>query len=985
MPARYLIETKVIDDVAQHGSVALFCSKYLLSPPFNPRIEESEIRKHMLAGYYALQDYVVSSIFDHFIAASEKKANDQSMLPDKLWLALQSFVAEYGKAPEFKDKLSDIGELQRRLPSDLAKRYALFDLEERTSVLRSVLESVRSDDSLQQDKRGTLNTIYGFKSFKCPRPWCLRFENGLDTFKDRERHVHKHDNPFICPDDQCPLHEVGFDTESSLNQHIRRYHASTHNGTQPTFPKPRSHREDTLWSASERGDLASVRKHINNGADVNKPTRAKGIRTPLDFAAQKGHLAICHMLVKHGAKLLDEHYYGRHPRTKTALKVAIMHGHEDVVRYLLSLDCAINKDGHRSAVWYAARSGNRPILKMILDSHDSRSRVSNLGDALVIAAGMDHVDAVSFLLRFSESEPHVDPSDVANWRMIRHHDWRFKNGQSLNDVVLWANSAHVSDTKSRTPLHMASRNGNADIVQILLNANANPSPLYLHSRFSSPADFSWETPLYSAAEHGYADVVQLLLAAQADPNEPCNGLGPLHAAARNGHAETVRLLIDSNRINPNLGDMPSRSALHLAIRGGHLGVAKQIADMFPAQAGALFAWASSENNENVTACLLGLGIFPVDPRSLYKAAVGGDEKAVRAAALAPQAAVSSGEHRPVIFDSWYAIPNTDVEPVVELDLLLILGSEGVHGMTFSEDRRYLAVNGKRRVFLYGTLLGNEIDSAQVSENHGAHFVLQGIYFSPDGNHLVGRGEDNVLWLWQILNQVTSTFTTSHIGPIEAVCYTPNGHYLVTCGSDRTARVWNTSPGELFHVHTIDIGYHALSMAISFDSRHLAIGAPNGTIWLWNLAAGPAPPTCVPNPDSRTWKIDSLSFSTVGYDLVSCGLDGSIRVCHLKPEYSGRPLRVGTVRTAQGQCENALDARLTSDLRWLLSCKSTGDVLVQSTTTGVIHTVLKAHPDKAVALACSSSGSVFASASSDGQVRVWKMQVNPLRSTKSSAR
>jgi ankyrin repeat protein len=315
------------------------------------------------------------------------------------------------------------------------------------------------------------------------------------------------------------------------------------------------------------------------------------------------------MLVKHGAKLYGEHDYPRHPQTKTALKAAILNGHEDVVRYLLSLDCGMDKDGHRSALWYAAASGNRPIMEMILDSHDSRSRVSNLGDALVIAAGMDHLDAVSFVLEFCESEPHVDSSEVANWRMTRCHDWRLKNGQSLKDVVLWSNSQHVPDEKSRTPLHMASRNGNAEIVQILLNANAQPSPLYLLSRFSSSNYWSWETPLYSAAEHGYADVVQLLLAAQADPNEPCNGLSPLAVAARSGHAEIVRLLIDSNRINFDSGDMPSRSALHLAIRGGHLGIAKQIADTFPAQAGALFAWASSENNETVTACLLDLGVI----------------------------------------------------------------------------------------------------------------------------------------------------------------------------------------------------------------------------------------------------------------------------------------------------------------------------------------------------------------------------------------
>jgi hypothetical protein len=159
-------------------------------------------------------------------------------------------------------------------------------------LIRSVLEGTRNDKSLQHERKVTLNTIYGPETYKCPRPWCIHFQNGLDTAENRKSQVHRHDNPFICPDAQCPFHQIGFDSEASLDRPIMQYHSSVQNSSQTTFPQPRPIRDDTLCITAERGDIDSVRRHIHNGAFVNEPSRLKGAQTPVYLAAQNGHLAI---------------------------------------------------------------------------------------------------------------------------------------------------------------------------------------------------------------------------------------------------------------------------------------------------------------------------------------------------------------------------------------------------------------------------------------------------------------------------------------------------------------------------------------------------------------------------------------------------------------------------------------------------------------------------------------------------------------------
>jgi hypothetical protein len=91
----------------------------------------------------------------------------------------------------------------------------------------------------------------------------------------------------------------------------------------------------------------------------------------------------------------------------------------------------------------------------------------------------------------------------------------------------------VRDNKNSRPLHVASRRGPADVVELLLRKGAQPNA---HN------DRCW-TPLHIASQEGAVNFVQCLLAQGADVNvEDGDRRTPLHLASNNKAIRTAQLL-----------------------------------------------------------------------------------------------------------------------------------------------------------------------------------------------------------------------------------------------------------------------------------------------------------------------------------------------------------------------------------------------------------------------------------------------------------
>jgi len=116
-----------------------------------------------------------------------------------------------------------------------------------------------------------------------------------------------------------------------------------------------------------------------------------------------------------------------------------------------------------------------------------------------------------------------------------------------------------------TPLQLACFFGHADVARYLVGNGAQIDAVSKNAMAIQP--------LHAAAAGNHTAIVQLLLEAGADPNAvQQDSFRPLHAAAQNGNAELARLLL-AHDADPALSDALGRTPRDLAMEGGHTEVA----------------------------------------------------------------------------------------------------------------------------------------------------------------------------------------------------------------------------------------------------------------------------------------------------------------------------------------------------------------------------------------------------------------------------
>ena len=172
-----------------------------------------------------------------------------------------------------------------------------------------------------------------------------------------------------------------------------------------------------------------------------------------------------------------------------------------------------------------------------------------------------------------------------------HEDFEWSLGQS-SDVV------HVGENEAIS-LYQNCFQGNADSVKALIEAGPSVLPMglgaaYNQQRFGvrSIDDFvkdvinlrdgGDDTPLIVASELGHTDVVEVLLNAKADPNirkggQSLNGSVALHHAALRGHTDIIKLLVEASA-SVNTQCTQEDTALFLACQPGWLDTVTYLLD-----------------------------------------------------------------------------------------------------------------------------------------------------------------------------------------------------------------------------------------------------------------------------------------------------------------------------------------------------------------------------------------------------------------------
>ncbi|XP_063644873.1 ankyrin repeat and SOCS box protein 3 isoform X8 [Pan troglodytes] len=194
-----------------------------------------------------------------------------------------------------------------------------------------------------------------------------------------------------------------------------------------------------------------------------------------------------------------------------------------------------------------------------------------------LAAREGNVKVLRKLLKKGRS---VDVADNRGWMPI--HEAAYHNSVECLQMLINADSSEnyikMKTFEGFCALHLAASQGHWKIVQILLEAGADPNattleettPLFLGANVNCQA-LDKATPLFIAAQEGHTKCVELLLSSGADPDLYCNEDSwqlPIHAAAQMGHTKILDLLIPLTNRACDTG-RNKVSPVYSAVFGGH--------------------------------------------------------------------------------------------------------------------------------------------------------------------------------------------------------------------------------------------------------------------------------------------------------------------------------------------------------------------------------------------------------------------------------
>jgi len=285
---------------------------------------------------------------------------------------------------------------------------------------------------------------------------------------------------------------------------------------------------NALLAASMKGREKIVQMLLDRGADVNAVSGYYG--SALQAASAKDHEKIVQMLLDRGADVNAQGgYYG------SALQAASAEGHETIVQTLLDGDANVEAQGRHygNALQAASTNGHEEVVQMLLDrGADVNVQGGRYGDALQAASEGDHEKIVQMLL-----DRGADVNAQGGYygsalqaASTRGHDkivrMMLDRGARPTAKVLFSVLSRKLSTTVRvlvpylaedavlerdvdhgkSPLHWAAELGYKSLTNrcLLLGADVDATDKY------------GETALHYAAENGHLDIVQILIQENAN-------------------------------------------------------------------------------------------------------------------------------------------------------------------------------------------------------------------------------------------------------------------------------------------------------------------------------------------------------------------------------------------------------------------------------------------------------------------------------------
>jgi len=269
-----------------------------------------------------------------------------------------------------------------------------------------------------------------------------------------------------------------------------------------------------LSLACVTGNSTLVELLLKGGADPN--TNKPDGETALMTAARVGSVETVKMLIAHGANANATEPF----RHQTALMWAAAEGHAGVVRALVSsgADIKAKTQSGFTSLLFAAREGRIEAARALLDAgatFDESLTVNSRETAGGVATGQTEAGLNAFLLAASNAH-----FELASFFLDRGADPNAApRGWTALHLASWVRK--MGDVGSNDPPPEGSgKMGSLEFVRKLVAAGADVNARVKTRRLpvgASELDFTGATPLLLAARTADVDLMQLLLELGADP------------------------------------------------------------------------------------------------------------------------------------------------------------------------------------------------------------------------------------------------------------------------------------------------------------------------------------------------------------------------------------------------------------------------------------------------------------------------------------
>lgn len=286
----------------------------------------------------------------------------------------------------------------------------------------------------------------------------------------------------------------------------------------------------------------------------------------------------------------------------SGLLLAASKNHPDIVRRLIDLNVDPNKpdeNGDR-ALDIATANGYQDVVRALLDASgiDLNAKDSTGHTALDLLKNTPEYDNLRRLISHKGAQRSLSTRDKNLLSSIERGDLRtFENLVDITNI-------NIQNDEGRTPLYLAVKNENYNIVEHLLafdgidvnraTTNTKDTPLIIASANGNTTialalinhrgidlnheNINKDTPLLYASANGHVEIVDALLRTKnVDINHAnSNKTTPLIWSSSNGHLNVVRRLLQENGIDLNAKNDKGRSALHEAADQNHHAILQEL-------------------------------------------------------------------------------------------------------------------------------------------------------------------------------------------------------------------------------------------------------------------------------------------------------------------------------------------------------------------------------------------------------------------------